>query len=77
MAGARFSGSCPGLIRVFAAAEVNNGIAIGEATLVSPIASALSVVTIVLTVVILRDRICALQGLGMAMAITGIIATAP
>lgn len=65
-----------GVIEVCAVAAVNYGLAIGEAILVSPIASALSVVTIVLAVVFLRDKISTLQGLGMVMAVAGIIATA-
>ena len=65
-----------GVIEVCAVAAVNYGLAIGEAILVSPIASALSVVTIVLALVFLREKISALQGLGMAMAVVGIITTA-
>ena len=65
-----------GVIEVCAVAAVNYGLAIGEAILVSPIASALSVVTIVLALVFLREKISALQGLGMAMAVAGIITTA-
>ena len=65
-----------GVIEVCAVAAVNYGLAIGEAILVSPIASALSVVTIVLALVFLREKISALQGLGTAMAVVGIITTA-
>lgn len=65
-----------GVIEVCAVAAVNYGLAIGDAILVSPIASALSVVTIVLAVVFLRERISVLQGLGMVVAVGGIVTTA-
>ncbi len=65
-----------GVVEVCAVAAVNYGLAIGDAILVIPIASALSVVTIALAVVVLRERISALQALGMAMAVGGIITTA-
>lgn len=64
-----------GGVEVVAVAAVNYGLAIGDAILVTPIASALSVVTIALAVVVLRDRVCALQGFGMAMAVAGIVTT--
>jgi bacterial/archaeal transporter family protein len=65
-----------GVVEVCAVAAVNYGIAIGDAILVTPIASALSVVTIALAVVVLRDRVSAPQAVGMAMAVGGIVVTA-
>ncbi|MBI4941235.1 MAG: DMT family transporter [Actinobacteria bacterium] len=65
-----------GVVEVCAVAAVNYGIAIGDAILVTPIASALSVVTIALAVVVLRDRVSAPQAVGMTMAVAGIVATA-
>jgi drug/metabolite transporter (DMT)-like permease len=44
--------------------------------LITPIASALSVVTIVLAFIFLKDKVTKLQGLGMIAAIGGIIVTA-
>lgn len=65
-----------GMIEVCAVALVNYGLTIGDAILITPIASALSIVTIALAVIFLKDKISRLQGLGIAMAIVGIIATA-
>lgn len=65
-----------GMIEVAAVALVNYGLTIGDAILITPIASALSIVTIVLAVIFLKDNISKLQGLGIVTAIIGIIATA-
>jgi transporter family protein len=54
---------------------VNFGLTIGDAILITPIASALSVVTIIMAIVFLKDSVTKLQGLGIVMAIAGIIAT--
>jgi len=65
-----------GMIEVGAVALVNYGLTIGDAILITPIASALSIVTITLAVIFLKDSISKLQGLGIVMAVVGIIATA-
>ncbi len=65
-----------GIIEAGAVAVVNYGLTIGDAILITPIASALSIVTITLAIVFLKDRITKLQGLGMLTAIAGIIVTA-
>lgn len=65
-----------GIIEVTAVALVNYGLTIGDAILITPIASALSIVTIALAVIFLKDNISRPQGLGIATAIAGIIATA-
>lgn len=65
-----------GFIEVGAVALVNYGLTIGDAILITPIASALSIVTITLAVIFLKDKISQLQGFGVIMAIIGIIATA-
>ena len=65
-----------GVIEVAAVTLVNYGLTIGDAILITPIASALSIVTITLAVIFLNDRISKLQGIGILMAIFGIIATA-
>ena len=65
-----------GVIEVAAVALVNYGLTIGDAILITPIASALSIVTIALAVIFLKDKISKLQGLGITMTIVGIIATA-
>ena len=65
-----------GIIEVGAVALVNYGLTIGDALLITPIASALSIVTIALAVIFLKDKLSKLQGLGIITAIAGIIATA-
>lgn len=65
-----------GIIEVGAVALVNYGLTIGDAILITPIASALSIVTILLAVIFLKDKVSKFQGVGVCMAIVGIIATA-
>lgn len=65
-----------GIIEVSAVALVNYGLTIGDAILITPIASALSIVTIALAVIILKDKLSKLQLTGVVIAILGIIATA-
>jgi drug/metabolite transporter (DMT)-like permease len=65
-----------GVIEVAAVALVNYGLTIGDAILITPIASALSIVTILLAVLFLKDKISTIQGIGIIIAITGITATA-
>lgn len=65
-----------GVIEAGAVALVNYGLTIGDAILITPIASALSIVTITLAVVFLKDKVTKIQGLGIATAIVGIIVTA-
>ena len=65
-----------GAIEVGAVSLVNYGLTIGDAILITPIASALSIVTIMLAVVFLKDRVSKPQGLGIVMAIVGIVTTA-
>jgi drug/metabolite transporter (DMT)-like permease len=65
-----------GSIEAGAVAIVNYGLTIGDAILITPIASALSVVTIILAFIFLKDKVTKLQGLGMIAAIGGIIVAA-
>jgi len=65
-----------GIIEAGAVAIVNYGLTIGDAILITPIASALSIVTITLAIIFLKDKVTKLQGLGIIMAIAGIIVTA-
>ncbi len=65
-----------GVIEAGAVAIVNYGLTIGQAILITPIASALSVVTITLAIVFLKEKVTRLQGLGMITAIVGIVVTA-
>jgi len=65
-----------GVIEAIAVALVNYGLTIGDAILITPIASALSIVTILLAIIFLKEKITKIQGIGISMAIIGIIATA-
>lgn len=65
-----------GVIEAGAVALVNYGLTIGDAILITPIASALSIVTIALAIVFLKDKVTNMQGLGMITAVAGIIVTA-
>jgi transporter family protein len=65
-----------GIIEAGALAIVNYGLTIGDSILITPIASALSIVTITLAVIFLKDKITKLQGLGIITAIAGIVVTA-
>ena len=62
-----------GFIEAGAVAIVNFGLTIGDAILITPIASALSVVTITMAIIFLKDKVTKLQGLGIITAISGII----
>lgn len=65
-----------GIIEVAAVGLVNYGLTIGDAILITPIASALSIVTILLAVLFLKEKVSTVQGFGILMAIIGITATA-
>ena len=65
-----------GIIGVSAVALVNYGLTIGDAILITPIPSALSIVTIALAVIFLKDKLSKLQLIGVVIAILGIVATA-
>ena len=64
-----------GCIEAGAVAGVNYGLTIGDAILITPISSALSIVTILLAILFLKDRITRFQGAGMITAVAGIIVT--
>jgi transporter family protein len=65
-----------GVIEAGAVGVVNYGLTIGDAILITPIASALSIVTIALAIIFLKDKVTKLQGIGIITAIVGIIVTA-
>ncbi len=64
-----------GMVEAGAVAVVNYGLTIGDAILITPIASALSIVTILLAIIFLKDKITKPQGLGIATAVVGIVVT--
>jgi uncharacterized membrane protein len=55
---------------------VNWGLTIGDVILIVPISSAVTIVTVTLALIFLKERITKKQCLGIAMAIIGIILTA-
>jgi transporter family protein len=65
-----------GVLEAAAVTIVNWGLTIGDAILVTPIASALSIVTITMAVIFLKEKITKLQGIGVIIVITGIVLTA-
>lgn len=65
-----------GIIEAGAVAAVNYGLTIGDAILITPIASALSVVTIALAIIFLKEKVTRLQGFGIVTVIVGIVVTA-
>ncbi len=65
-----------GIIEAGAVAIVNYGLTIGDAILITPIASALSIVTITLAIIFLKDKVTKLQVFGIITAASGIIVTA-
>jgi len=65
-----------GMIEAGAVAVVNYGLTIGDAILITPIASALSVVTITFAIIFLKDKITKFQGFGIALAVFGIVLAA-
>ena len=64
-----------GILDAGAVALVNYGLTIGDAILITPIASALSVVTIAMAMIFLKDKVNKLQGLGIVTAVSGIVVT--
>ena len=72
----RFVVFAMGIIEAGAVAVVNYGLTIGDAILITPIASALSVVTIAFAVIFLKDKLTKFQGGGVLLAVLGIVITA-
>lgn len=64
-----------GILEAGAVAIVNFGLTIGDAILITPIASALSIVTITMAIIFLKDKVTKLQGFGIITAVSGIIVT--
>jgi len=64
-----------GMIEAGAIISVNFGLTVGDAILITPIASALSVVTIVMAIVFLKERVHKVQLAGIITVVIGIIST--
>lgn len=65
-----------GVLEAAVIAIINYGLTIGDAILITPIASALSVVTILMAVIFLKEQVQKIQCIGIVTVILGIIATA-
>lgn len=65
-----------GILEAAAVASVNWGLTIGDVILVTPIASALTIVTITMALVFLKEKVTKVQGFGMVIAVIGIVLTA-
>lgn len=64
-----------GILEAGAMLSVNFGSQVGDGILVQPIASALTIVTVTLAFIFLKERITRMQMLGIFMTIVGIILT--
>ena len=62
-----------GLLEAFAVISVSYGQTYGDSIIISPIASALTVVTVGLAMVFLKEKITKYQGFGILLTIIGII----
>jgi len=65
-----------GLLEAFAVASVNFGLTVGDLVIIDPIAAALSVVTISMAVIFLKEKINKIQIIGILATITGIVMSA-
>lgn len=65
-----------GILEAFAVASVNFGLQVGDLVLVDPIAASLSVVTISLAVIFLKEKLTKTQVAGVIFTILGIVLTA-
>jgi len=65
-----------GILEAAAVASVNWGLSVGDLILVSPISSALSIVTITMAVIFLKEKITKTRTLGIIVTIVGIVLTA-
>lgn len=65
-----------GLLEAVAVLGVSFGVSIGDAILVSPISSALTLVTVALAVIFLKEKVNKQQAFGILLAVAGIVLTA-
>ena len=65
-----------GILETAAMASVNYGLTMGDIILISPISSALSIVTISMAIIFLKEKISIVQRLGIGIVTVGIILTA-
>lgn len=65
-----------GALEALGVLSVNYGIMVGDVILVSPISSALSIVTITLAIMFLKEKVTKIQFVGILSAVVGIVITA-
>lgn len=65
-----------GILEAAAVASVNFGLTVGDILLVSPISSALSIVTITLAVIFLKEKLSKTQLVGIFVTMSGIVLSA-
>ncbi len=65
-----------GILEAAAVVSVNYGLTVGDVILVTPISSALSIVTITMAIMFLKEKVTKIQAFGIVLALTGIILTA-
>jgi len=65
-----------GILEAIGIASVNWGLTIGDVILVSPISSALSIITITMAIIFAKEKITKTQALGILVTFAGIILTA-
>jgi uncharacterized membrane protein len=65
-----------GILEAMAVLSIGFGGAYGDYIIVGPIAGSLTVVTVTLAIIFLKEKITKTQGLGIGLVITGIILTA-
>lgn len=68
--------SAVGLLEAVGVLSVTYGQSYGDGIIVAPISSALTIITVGLAMLFLKERISKIQGLGIIMVITGIVMTA-
>jgi len=64
-----------GVLEAAGSAVVNYGFSVGDVILITPITSALSIITIAMAIIFLKETITKTQGFGIVLAISGIIFT--
>ena len=67
---------CIGIFEAAAVLSTNVGMMVGDSILVVPISSALTVVTILLAIVFLKEKLSKIQVVGIPMTLVGIVMTA-
>ncbi|MFC1624869.1 EamA family transporter [Patescibacteria group bacterium] len=65
-----------GILEALAVIGVSYGVSFGDAIIVGPISSALTVVTVTLAMIFLKEKITKFQGIGILLTIIGIVVTA-